>query len=249
MVGDTELAQMRRLYYGLLVQLLWREPAVETVDALRADIRERASGASHLHPKLGEGWGVIADYLDANDATQVAEEFTTVFLGPFAAEVVAYESQYLAGTLFMEPLADVREFLIKSGLEKKPDDFAEPEDVLAFELSVMEWLIGQQMEAETEDDENRWLDLQAEFLKKHLLVWGPQCAQDMQTAQSAKFYWGVGLLLQGLLDLENNWFQGFGPDKVETIEEARRRYGKRKTFKGPVFDADAIKERTSNKEN
>ena len=249
MIGDKELAQVRRLYYGILVQLLWKEPDPEVISGLKTDIRARAEGAAHLHPKLGEGWNVIADYLDNHQPEEVAEEFTTVFLGPFAAEVVAYESQYLAGTLFMEPLADVRAFMETIGLERSEEEYAEPEDVLAFELSVMDWLIGRQMDAENAEEEERWVHHQAVFLKKHLLVWGGQCAADMQAAQSGNFYWGVGLLLQGLLELEENWFQGVGPEKVESLEDARRRYGKRKFFKGPVYDGEGGKPPISKNKN
>ena len=159
-------------------------------------------------------------------------------LGPVGAQVNAYESYYLIGHLFKEPLIAVRDFMGRVGLEKKPEEYAEPEDVIAFELEIMNWLVGKQLGANNSDEEEGWVLSQAEFLKKHLLIWGPACSKDIGAAEAADFYKGVAAILGGFLELERLHFHGFGPDKIETIEEARRRYGSKPAWRGTTFDPE-----------
>ncbi len=147
-----------------------------------------------------------------------------------------YESLYLAGNLFKEPLIRVRGFMQQVGLEKNDAEFPEPEDVLAFELEIMNWLVSKQLAAATEEEAEGWVASQAEFLKRHLLIWGPVCAADIEKAEGADFYRGVAALLAGFLDMERVQFHGVGPERIETLEEARRRYGHRRSWRGPTFD-------------
>lgn len=242
MIGDRELATLRKLYYSLLVQLLWKEPDPDFVTSLRDGLEERAQAAGHLNERMGEGWHMIGEYLDKFDVSALAEEFTYLFMGPHGAKVNPYESLYAAGGLFKAPLIEVRDFMGRHGLKKTDEDYAEPEDVLAFELEIMSWLIQKQMEAKGEKEEQRWVDAQAEFLKQHLLVWGPACAADIENAEIAKFYKGVGAILAGLLEMELVNFHGIGPDTVETLQEARSRHGAKSEWKGPTYDPENITE-------
>lgn len=239
MVGDTELASLRQLYYGLLVRLFQREPDPAFVQSLLEGIDERAEGAAKLNEHLGEGWRRIRAYLREQGTEGIAEEFTLLFLGPFGAKVNPYESYYVRGGFFKEPLIAVRSFMEQVGLEKSDEDYPEPEDVLAFELEIMNGLIGKQLKAGNPEAEAEWLERQGEFLKQHLLVWGPDCARDIEAADGASFYKGVATLLSGLFDVERTAFHGIGPDHILTMEEARSSYGRSKTWEGEVFDGTA----------
>lgn len=236
MVGDKELATFRQKYYSLLVRLLWREPEPDYVASLEEGIAERAEGDARLSPLIGEGWLDIRRYLERNDPAEVADEFTQLYIGPHLPDINPYESYYLAGHLFRAPLVAVRGFLQEIGLEKKEGELAEPEDVLGFELEIMNWLISKQLGADTKEEKESQLELQAEFLKRHLLVWGPTCAADITQARHADFYQGVGKVLRGFLDLERQLFHDRGPDKIESIEDARRRFGSEGKWKGPLFE-------------
>ena len=123
------------------------------------------------------------------------------------------------------------------GLEKKEGQLPEPEDTLGFELEIMNWMISKQTSSDDSDIEEKWLDLQARFLKEHLLVWGPTCAQDIEAAPHAVFYKGTGKLLRGFLEFEKQLFHDLGPEKIESLETLRKRYGSRKEWKGPLFEA------------
>ncbi len=236
MLRDQELLEFRHTYYSLFVRLLWREPAAEFLTALQEGMEARIAAAAAIHPRLGEGWKMFRSFLAEASPEAVAEEFTALFLGPYAPQVNPYESYYLTGNLFKGPLIALRGFLKRLGVEKQEQEFAEPEDVLAFELEVMRWLIGKQQAAVPSGEDGRWLELQAAFLKEHLLVWASACAQDMQQAPGAHFYRGVAMVLGGFLEVEGRLFRDWGLDRIPTLDEARQRYGGRSTWQGPTFD-------------
>jgi len=239
MIDDRELLSFRQSYYEVLGALFRKEPSGELLRQLAGEIGARTQAARKLHPLLGAGWEAIerfiADTPSDRLSENVAEEYVQLFIGPLAAAVNPYESFYLTGRLLDRPLANVRTFLRSTGIEKLRE-YPEPEDFLAVELEVMRWLIGKQMAAADPNDERQWIELQADFLKEHLLVWGPACAKDIERAECAKFYRSAAKILQGFLALELSFFREWGLDKVSSLEEARQRHGAVPTWKGPTFD-------------
>jgi TorA maturation chaperone TorD len=233
---DHELSAFRHGYYGLFVSLLWREPTGALLDALAAEAPARVRPARRVEPRLAEGWNEIAAFLareGAGAAEAVGDEYLRLFVGPAAPEVNLYESWYLTGRVFDRPLADVRTFLARAGIEKDPA-YAEPEDFLGFELEIMRTLVGR--EAVAEADERSVRELQNEFLKRHLLVWGPAAVQDLAAAPAARFYRGLSLLLGGFLETELEVCRGWSNDPVLDLGERRELHGRSKVFRGPVID-------------
>jgi TorA maturation chaperone TorD len=239
MIGDRDLLSFRQSYYEVLGALFRKEPSSELLRQLAGEMGARAQAARNLHPLLGAGWEAIerfvADTPPDQLAEDVAEEFVQLFIGPLGAAVNPYESFYLTGRLLDHPLADVRTFLKSTGIEKL-DDYPEPEDFLAVELEVMRWLISKQRAEADPGDERQWIELQAEFLKEHILIWGPACAKDIERAESAKFYRSAAKILQGFLELELNFFRDWGLDKIGSLDAARQRYGSTPIWRGPTFD-------------
>jgi TorA maturation chaperone TorD len=236
--GDGELRAFRAEHYGLFVSLLWREPARDLLERLGRGIEVRAAAAQGLHPQLAAGWREIAATLAGFPPAELAEaardEYTRLFLGPYGVELHLYESYYLTGRVYDRPLADLRAFLATIGIARD-DGVSEPEDWIAFELDVMRRLIQRQGESSDDDAEARVLDLQAAFLKRHLLVWAPSAARDIAEAKAAVFYRGVGRLLMGFLDLERELFEYRGQDPLPSVDDARRRYAGG-DWRGPLFD-------------
>jgi TorA maturation chaperone TorD len=239
MIGDRDLLAFRQGYYDLLVSLLWKEPQGNLLVALRQGIQDRTKGSQAIHPLLGEGWAEITQLLDSvaleRLAETVADEYTRLFIGPHSPEIHPYESYYLTGRLLDRPLVVIRSFLGEVGIEKD-GGYAEPEDCLAFELEVMRRLVGRQGSAGDPDEEARWITHQAAFLKQHLLVWGPAAAGDLAGAKGAAFYRGLAKILQGFLEFERDLFKDWGPEPIQSLEEARRRLSGRGDWKGPTFD-------------
>lgn len=236
MLGDRELAAFRQQYYGLFVSLFSKEPTEELLRALAKDIHVRAGATRALHSALGEGWDALAAALPDQSAEQANDEFLRLFIGPLQPETSPYESWYLTGQLFQRPLVAVRDFIQALGLERDEARFPEPEDVLAFELEVMNWLVTRQLEAPTPDEEAAWLEHQRQFLQAHLLVWVPAFTADLERAKSARLYKAVARLLRGFLAWERLEFEQAGMGKVPTLEEARARYPQRPRYRGPIAD-------------
>jgi TorA maturation chaperone TorD len=240
MIGDRELLAFRQGYYELLVSLLWKEPTDELLRHLSNGINERIHAARNLHPLLAEGWQQTARFLAETPSEQlsetIADEYTRLFLGPHGPVINPYESYYFTGYLLDRPLADIRTFLKAVGIEKK-EGYGEPEDFLAFELEVMRWLTSKQMTSAQPEEEKRWLQLQGNFLREHLIVWAPTCAQDIEGAKGANFFRGVGMILRGFLEVERVLLREWGLDKVISLEEVRQRYRALPMWKGPTFEA------------
>ena len=237
MKGDRELANLRQKFYGMFVKLFWKEPDTEFLLSLLDGIAERVRGSARSSPLMSEGWKDIRSYLEKKGADEVEYEFVQLFLGPHQPDILPYESYYLSGRVFQAPLAAVRGFMKEVGIEKKEGQLPEPEDTLGFELEIMNWMISKQISSEDSELEEKWINLQARFLKEHLLVWGPACALDIEAAPHAVFYKGTGKLLRGFLEFEKQLFHDLGPEKIESLETLRKRYGSRKEWKGPLFEA------------
>ncbi len=238
MDGDSELSELRQKYYGLFVNLLWKEPEVEFLKSLMEGISERVKGAAAVSALMSDGWEKIKIYLEKNLPDEVEFEFVQLFLGPQKPEVMPYESYYFAGSVFQAPLASVRNFMKEIGLEKNESELPEPEDTLGFELEIMNWLISKQKNSRHSEEEKIWLDYQERFLKEHLLIWGSTCCDDIESASKSDFYKGVGKLLKGFLEIEKELFQNRSSKNIDTLEEVRKRYGNIKQWKGPLFEAN-----------
>ena len=243
MASDRDILLFRQGYYNLLVALFWKEPAAELLLHLSDGISERIQAARNLHPLLAEGWEEIRRFFTETPpedlAETVADEYTRLFIGPYDSTVNPYESFYLTGRLLDRPLANVRTFLKAVGIERQ-EGYSEPEDFLAFELEVMRWLTGKQTTAAEPEEETRWLRLQAEFLKEHLLIWAPTCAEEIERSQGANFYRGSTMILRGFLEMERVLLREWGLDKVSSLEEARQLYKTIPMWKGPTFDGNAV---------
>jgi len=239
MIGDRELLLFRQDYYELFVALFWREPAGELLQRLSNPVGERIDAAGKLQPLMAEGWRELQRFFAETPAEDLAEaaadEYTHLFIGPHDPKVNPYESFYLTGRVWDRPLAAVRAFLKAVGLEKR-EGYAEPEDSLAFELEVMRWLIGKQLNAADHEGEERWLRLQAEFLREHLLVWAPACAEDIERSQGAKLYRGAAMILRGFLDMERGFFREWGGEPVASLEQLRKLHMAIPMWKGPTFE-------------
>lgn len=242
MIGDRDLLAFRQEYYRLFVSLLSKEPSADQLKALSNGITERIEAARNLNPLLAQGWEEFDRFLRTAPTEQLVEsvddEYIRLFVDPHALEVNPYESFYFTGRLMDRPLANVRAFLKSVGIEKRKG-YAEPDDFLAFELEVMRWLTGKQASSTDPETEKNWLEQQAQFLKQHLLIWGPACAQDIENAKGAAFYRAAAMTLRGFLDVEQTLFSDWGPAKIASLDEIRRLYGALPQWKGPTLDFSA----------
>lgn len=213
------LSAFRRQYYEFLAALLIREPTVALLNALREQPAEaRAEAATEVDLVLGEGWRLLARYLQRGEdmatlAEEVRSEYTRLFLGPAQPMVYPYESYYRGGVLLGDALLAVRAFLRRVGFEMG-ESYSEPEDHVAVELDIMRQLIVKSAQA-TETRAEPWHRLQGAFLHRHLLAWVPQLCMDLERQQAAPFYGPVAKILRGFLSLEAQVLQRWKPAAIE----------------------------------
>jgi TorA maturation chaperone TorD len=236
LLSEPDVMQFRRGYYELLTRLFASEPDAELLRALREGSEERAVGATQVHPAMGEGWRAIGAHAHRDDLEALVDEFTRLFLGPVGRVLNPFESFYLTGRPYSQPLADVRAFMARHSVEPARES-GEPEDALALELGIMALLVARQQAAGDADPESL-LQAQREFLGAHLLVWVPACMADLEAHPGAAFYRGAAQVLRGFLDVERDFFSEDAELQVESLEDARRRYHAPE-FRGPVFDPEA----------
>jgi TorA maturation chaperone TorD len=241
---EREQTLFRQNYYGLLVRLVSAEPTAELLQVLRSGSADRAEAARALHPLLGDAWDYLDKLLSKLSVGAAEQEFLKLFIGPFQPEMNAYESWYLTGQLFQAPLISVRGFLSQVGLQRKEAEYPEPEDSIGFELEIMNWLVTRQLASSSAEEEREWLHRQTAFLTQHILLWGPKFSEDLEAAKDATLYKGVALMLRGLLAMERQRLQSHGVTEFETLEQARKRYGTPRPFRGPLFDPAAPASKT-----
>jgi len=234
MIGDREISAFRRGYYGLLSRAYLEEPDGSFLQVLRDGMEARIEAAEKLSPRLAEGWRTIRSCL-LHDTVKLGEtlsdEYNLLFVSPTETTIFPYESWYMEKEPYGPSLAAVRGFLGRIGLEKR-DSLPEPEDHISCEFEIMVELIARQEAAAERAEEERWLHLQGEFFKTHLLPWAFLLCQDLEQQEAANFYGGIAKLTRGLLELEREVLAEWG-----AAVPRREPLGARdERWKGPTFD-------------
>lgn len=190
----AEEDQARADHYALIAQLFYAPPDAALLDELAATGAALGQGEG----PLAEAWTALAEQAAKLDAQAVDAEFEKIFLGVSKPEVMLYGSFYQTGFLNEEPLADLREDLIKLGLGRR-DGVGETEDHVAALAEVMRHLIV------TGPDE-AGLNRQFEFFTRHLQPWYGAFCDALALAPQAVFYRRVGALTRAYLDIESEAF-------------------------------------------
>lgn len=234
MIGDREISAFRRGYYGLLSRAYLDEPDGSFLQVLRDGVEARIEAADKLSSGLAEGWRTIRSCL-LHDTVKLGEalsdEYSLLFVSPTETTIFPYESWYMEKEPYGPSLAAVRGFLGRIGLETR-DGFTEPEDHISCEFEIMVELIARQEAAPERAEEERWLRLQGEFFKTHLLPWVFLLCQDLEQQEAANFYGGIAQLTRGFMELEREVLAEWG-----AAVPRREPLGARdERWKGPTFD-------------
>lgn len=190
----AEEDQARADHYALIAQLFYAPPDA----ALLAELAGTGAALGQGEGPLAEAWKALAAQAAHLDAAAVAAEYEKIFLAISKPEVMLYGSFYQTGFLNEEPLADLRDDLIKLGLGRR-DGVGETEDHVAALAEVMRHLIV------TGPDE-AGLNRQFEFFTRHLQPWYGALCDALAVAPQAEFYKRVGALTRAYFDIEREAF-------------------------------------------
>jgi TorA maturation chaperone TorD len=161
--------------------------------------------------QLAEGFKELADYAlslkkDQLDKARLdlAIEYAGLFLGVRRVPAHPSESAYFSeGQLIMQqPRDEVLKLYRSMGVDKS-SQFKEPEDHIALELQFMTHLCEKTNEALQNADfreAKRCLEVQRDFLRKHLGQWVPDLAADVLKSARHGFYKAIAKITKGYVE-------------------------------------------------
>ena len=178
--GVDDLDAGRAQEYSLLSALL------ERLATLRGDASP-----------LGLAHAALAEAASRTTSERVEREYFDLFIGLGRGELLPYGSYYLTGFLHERPLARLRTDLDKLGIERAAGQ-AEPEDHAAILCEIMAGLVSGRFQTPPGADR--------ELFQAHLAPWIGRFFADLEQAESANFYRGVGALGRLFVNIETDAF-------------------------------------------
>ena len=189
--GEPE-DSMRADAYGLLARLLCGDPD-ENLLSMTAEIEGDDT-------PLGLGLSALAAAASEVTAEAASEEYLALFIGVAGGELKPYCSYYLTGFAYEKPLAKLRQDMDRIGVVRR-DGIKEPEDHMASLCEIMAGLItgafGEPADLETQ----QW------FFDRHLAPWARLFFEDLEAADSARFYKPVGIVGRLFMEIETTAFE------------------------------------------
>ena len=147
--------------------------------------------------------------------TDLARCYASLFLGVGSKTVSPCESIYRsdARRLFQSSHFEVQRAYQEIGMIKN-EQYREPDDHIAVELSYMARLCGLTQEALGESPERsaHYLRLQRDFMEKHLLPWVPDFSRHLLEATDSPFYRAMAYLLNGYIKADNQLIESMIQD-------------------------------------
>jgi TorA maturation chaperone TorD len=190
---DEETA--RAEIYGLLSALFYSAPAPALLENLRAAVTEAPAAGALLEAS----WGDFVATARTMSATEVADEYDTLFGGVGKPAVYLFGSHYMSGFLNEKPLAALRGDLAVLGLDRD-DGMPETEDHYAYVCEVMRYLIA------GEDVEVANLTRQREFFSRHLQPWALLMCEAISAHPKARFYASLASFTHVFTNVESQGF-------------------------------------------
>src|SRR3954453_20499204 len=187
--ASEDLDAGRAQEYSLLSALLARAPDRALLERL-ATLRGDAS-------PLGLAHAALAGAGSRTTSERVEREYFDLFIGLGRGELLPYGSCYLTGFLHERPLARLRKDLDKLGIERAAGQ-AEPEDHAAILCEIMAGLVSGRFQTPPGADR--------EMFEAHLAPWIGRFFADLEQAESANFYRGVGALGRLFVNIETDAF-------------------------------------------
>jgi TorA maturation chaperone TorD len=184
-----EVERARTQEYALLATLLSRSPDAQLLGRL-ALLRGDAS-------PLGAAHDALAEAAAKADAESVKAEYFDLFEGLGRSRFLPYASYYLAGSLYGQPLARLRQTLQSLGVERAEHN-SEPEDHAAILCEIMARLAGGQIAAPA--------DAEREIFETHLAPWMGRFFAELERVGSADFYARVGAVGRTFVEIESKAF-------------------------------------------
>ena len=196
------------LLFGLLSKILYSEPELKWLEKLYDDEVFLDAPFAAENPDVMKGLGLLREWgqefrmgNSEEKYNDIKSDYMKIMVGTADFKTPPWESVYFNEdrSIFQEETLAVRKWYRRFGLASEKL-YNEPDDHIALEISFIAHLSSLSLEALESNDQSlfeKTLQAQHDFLKEHLLQWGPAwCDLVGQNAQT-KFYKGTALLLGG----------------------------------------------------
>ena len=196
------------LLYGLMSKILYSEPAQEWLESLiQEDVFSEVPFAPK-NPDVISGLDLMQKWSKGFQSEKKEEmyidlqaDYMHLMVGTADFETPPWESVYFSEdrAIFQEETLAVRSWYRRFGLASEKL-YNEPDDHIALEISFIAHLASQGLEALKKNDDDtleKLLQAQHDFLKEHLLQWGPAWCDLVYKNAQTDFYKGLALILQG----------------------------------------------------
>lgn len=200
---SAENARFRSNIYGLLAAVYRQEPDSALIKELRGP---QLSGVfSDLGIDLGE------DFYSKPESEMMeilGLEFTRLFIGP-ESHISAHESVFAEmdsgmGGLWGAKTVEVKNFILTTGLEYKPEFNGVPDHVsveLEFMQKLTEWE-ADKWDQQDQENAEYCQSIQRMFLDQHLLPWIPQFCDVVMAQAEYPFYRAMSELTKSYLEFD-----------------------------------------------
>ena len=183
---------MRADAYGLLARLL--------CDIPDGDLLHQTAGIEGDDTPLGMALTSLGQAAGSVTAEAASEEYFDLFIGMAGGELRPYCSFYLTGFAYEKPLAKLRLDMESLGVARR-DGIKEPEDHMASLCEIMAGLIAGAFGAPADLETQQW------FFDRHLAPWARLFFEDLESANSARFYKPVGTVGRLFMEIETTAFE------------------------------------------
>jgi putative dimethyl sulfoxide reductase chaperone len=210
------LNRLRMTVYLLLSRTFSREldeAALRSIEQVSGSLEGvwEATGLSS-DPDISQGQSLLKSFFAgipvsrcALTVEELARDYASLFLGVGPKTVSPCESVYRSRSelLFQDSYFEAQQAYRSIGMAKK-DDYSEPEDHIAVELSFMARLCEVAQESLEKDRPKTlpYVEMQREFLEEHLIQWISPFAQAIIAAAGSGFYRGIAQLLRGYVRMD-----------------------------------------------
>ncbi|CAD6491791.1 MAG: Chaperone protein TorD [Candidatus Argoarchaeum ethanivorans] len=207
-MSETEdVLMVRKALYGFLYRMYLEEPPRELAEDIINKKFIGSEGTLSSCKDIGDGFFYLMKLVEKyNDVDtlheQMVDEYTRLFIGPHRLPVQPYESSWINGERFGRSLLEVKKDYLSAGIVKSKD-YPEPEDCIAFELKFMHYLCAEELSADSNEQLLKCLNLQRDFLHRHLLKWVPAFCDALYESELSDFYKGVAKITKSFLALDD----------------------------------------------
>jgi|Deesub1362A_J573_1020465.scaffolds.fasta_scaffold00005_296 TorA maturation chaperone TorD len=207
-MGIREVLETRAHLYSFLSRVFLEEPPREMIKDIVSGNFPIPYSLGSLNEELEKGIKMLGDFIENAEKNedalldQLTCEYTDLFIGPSRDIILPYESGYTK--MAEKTIPDVKKMYKKAGIMKS-NEVHEREDHIALELEYMSYLCWKELEAlDKGDTALELLEIQKDFMEKHLTNWTPNFCNDILKSKKAIFYKSIALITKGFLDFDKN---------------------------------------------